>query len=150
VTLRAHGYAVDPPPGWEARIFRVSKRLALESNEPTVHLANFPLPTDRGDFGGGVTDRMQGDDVFVCFFEYGAESVGRALFAHQGRPPVRASGFSSAQLQRTLPGQSGCQLFFTELDRPLCLYIVIGDHRRVPAVIAETRAAVASVKVEPR
>ena len=41
--------------------------------------------------------------------------------------------FSSTRLQRPLPGQLGCQLFFTEGDRPFCLYVVAGSRAYLPA-----------------
>lgn len=145
--VAAHGLAVDTLPGWEARIFRHQAADPRESTRPIVHMANFALPRERGDFGGGVTDRMGPGDVFVTLFEYGPESTGKPLFAHQGRPKLNARRFSPAALQRTLPGQSGCQLFFTEAGRPFCLYVVIGSHARVPALVDQVERALARVNV---
>ena len=42
----------------------------------------------------------------------------------QGQP------FDPNGLQRRVPGQAGCQYFFTEQSRPMCLYVVLGSARR--------------------
>ena len=57
-----------------------------EVPKPVVHLANFPLPEHRGDFGSGAVDRMGSGHVLLVLFEYGPESVGQALFQRQGLP----------------------------------------------------------------
>ena len=51
-------------------------------------------------------------------------------------PRLTADLFASKRLQRTLPGQLGCQLFFTANARPFCLYVVIAGrlHLRTCAV----------------
>ena len=148
--VAAHGLSVSLLPGWEARIFRRQPDHPLEGTHPILHLANFTLPEERGDFGGGVTERMAGSDVFVCLFEYGPESLGKPLFAHHGMPRLRAGRFSPASLQRTLPGQAGCQLFFTEGRRPFCLYAVVADHQRVPHLVDDIGAAVSKVRIVSR
>ena len=45
--------------------------------------------------------------------------------------------FSSTRLQRPLPGQLGCQLFFTEGQRPFCLYVVAGSRAYLPRIVTE-------------
>lgn len=149
IRLAAHRLAVGVPRGWEARIFRRVASHAAEGTHPVIHLANFPLPEERGDFGGGVTEHMTGPDVFVTVFEYGPESVGQPLFAHQGVPTLTEAMFSPARLQRTLPGQLGAQVFFTAAGRPFCLYVVIADRRYLPAAVAEVNRAVAALEIEP-
>jgi hypothetical protein len=130
VRLAAHGLAVDTPPGWDARIYRRAQTDAGEDNHPVMHAANFALPAERGDFGSGAVDRMRGDDVLVVLIEYGADSADTALFANRGLPRPRATDFDPRMLQRTLPGQSGGQWFFTDGDRAFCLYVVLGNHAR--------------------
>ena len=128
--VAAHGLAVDTPPGWDARIYRRPQTEHGEVNHPVLHAANFPLPAERGDFGSGAVDRMRGDDVLVVLIEYGEDSAGTALFADQGMPHPRAADFDPRMLQRTLPGQSGAQWFFTNGNRAFCLYVVLGAHAR--------------------
>jgi hypothetical protein len=128
--VAAHGLAVDTPTGWDARIYRRRQTEVGEDNHPVLHAANFPLPAERGDFGSGAVDRMRGDDVLVVLIEYGADSAGTALFADQGLPRPRATDFDPRMLQRTLPGQSGAQWFFTSGSRAFCLYVVLGNHAR--------------------
>ena len=77
---------------------------------------------------------MRSPDVFVVLFEYGPESLGTPLFAAQGVPARRrADMFGSKRLQRPLPGQLGCQRFFTANGRPFCLYVVAGSRAHLPA-----------------
>src|SRR5262249_42369414 len=125
--LSAQGLAVGLPSGWEGRIQKRAAVAPLERTHAVVHLANFALPEHRDDFGGGVTTAMRSPDVFVVLFEYGKESLGTPLFAAQGIPRVDAAMFDSKRLQRPLPGQLGCQRFFTANGRAFCLYVVAGS-----------------------
>src|SRR3954452_9982466 len=124
VRLAAHGVAVDVPRGWEGRILRRAASHPAEQARTVMHVASFPLPEERGDFGVGVTELMRSGDVFVTLFEYGPESVGTPLFAAHGLPHLSVAMFSPQRSQRTLRAQVGCQLFFTTNDRPFCLYVV--------------------------
>ena len=135
--LAAHGVAVDVPRGWEGRILRRVALNPTEQSRTVVHVASFPLPEERGDFGVGVTELMRSGDAFVTLFEYGPESVGQPMFAAQGVPHLTPELFSPRRLQRTLSGQVGCQLFFTANQRPFCLYIVIAGRIHVRPLVAE-------------
>jgi hypothetical protein len=148
--LSAHGLDVDVPPGWEARIMRRDVQAFGEHPAPVVHLANFPLPEQRGDFGAGVVEKMQDADLFVVMFEYGRESVGQPLFAHQGVPTLRASDFSARRLQRTIAGQAGAQQFFTVGRRAFCLYVVVGDGRRARQAATNVNTTVGKFGIVPR
>jgi len=145
--LAAHGLAVGLPAGWEGRIQRRATSVAAEQTHSVVHLANFALPEQRDDFGGGVTPLMRSPDVFVVLFEYGPDSLGRPLFAAQGIPRVSADMFGSKRLQRPLPGQLGCQQFFTANGRPFCLYVVAGSRAYLPRIIAEVNRVLADLDV---
>ena len=146
-SLAAHGLALGVPPGWEGRIRR--RRASLpEQTRAVAHLANFALPEQRDDFGGGVTPGMRSSDVFVVLFEYGPESLGAPLFASQGVPRVGAAMFGSKRLQRPLPGQLGCQRFFTAGGRPFCLYVVAGSRAYLPRIIADVNAVLAGLDVQ--
>jgi hypothetical protein len=131
----AHGLAVKLPPGWEGRILRRARGNPNERTRAIVHCSTFPLPEQRDDFGGGVTQLMRSSDVFVVLFEYGPESLGTPLFRTQGVPRLDAGAFDSRRLQRPMPGQLGCQLFFTANDRAFCLYVVAGSRASLPKII---------------
>ena len=146
-SLAAHGLALGVPAGWEGRIQR-RVSVGAERTRAVVHLANFALPEQRDDFGGGVTPGMRSSDVFVVLFEYGPESLGAPLFGSQGVPRVGAAMFGSKRLQRTLPGQVGCQRFFTAGGRPFCLYVVAGSRAYLPRIVSEVNAVLAGLDVK--
>jgi hypothetical protein len=150
VRLSAHGLAVDVPPGWEARILRRDAGVFGEDPHPVVHLANFPLPEQRGDFGAGVVDHMRGSDVLVVLFEYGAESAHQPLFRHRGIPQLQPDDFDPHRLQRTMPGQAGAQLFFHDGGRAFCLYVVVADSRRAKYAAAHVNGVVAKFGITPK
>ena len=55
------GIAIDLPRGWEAEIDGGAGHAdedAIRVSTPRVHMANFPLPAVRGDFGSGAVERM--------------------------------------------------------------------------------------------
>ena len=128
--IRAHGVAVRTPAGCEARIHRRPPTEPEERTHSVTHVANCPLPADRGDFGTGAVERMGRDDVLVVLVEFDADSARTELFAHRGLPRPRVDDFHPARLQRTLPGQSGGQWFFNTGDRAFSLYVVLGSHAR--------------------
>jgi len=147
-SLAAHGLALGVPPGWEGRIQRRAISLTQERTRAVVHLANFALPEQRDDFGGGLTPAMRSPDVFVVLFEYGPESLGAPLFASEGVPRVTADMFGSRRLQRPLPGQLGCQHFFTAGRRPFCLYVVAGSRAYLPRIVADVNAVLAGLDIQ--
>lgn len=165
--LQAHGIETDLPPGWEGRISLRTRPEPgarglngtdvgptgdpAEVPNPVVHLANFPLPEDRGDFGSGAVDVMTEDDVLVVLFEYGPESVGQPLFRRKGLPTrLTPNMFSASALQRTNPGQAGCQLFFTEAGRAFCLYTVLGRQAAAARVLPQANTTLSATRILPR
>jgi hypothetical protein len=148
--VAAFGVAVDVPTAWECRILRRSAgdADAADHTHAVVHLANFPLPEQRDDFGGGVTQAMRASDVFVVLFEYGPESLGKRLFASAGVPKLNPEMFSPRGLQRPLAGQVGCQRFFTANERPFCLYVVAGGRAALPELTAQVNQALAFLEIE--
>jgi hypothetical protein len=157
--LQAHGIETDLPPGWEGRIAlrtqaATTNRMIGHPDEvpnPIVHLANFALPEQRGDFGSGAVDLMGEPHVLVVLFEYGPECANTALFKRKGLPRnLTPNMFSPAALQRTLPGQAGCQIFFTEGERAFCLYTVVGRQAAAPRVLPEANAALSATRIQPR
>ena len=164
--LRGHGFTVEPPAGWEARIYRrtaptapdnARNRVAAagstgwlgEQTLPVVHLADFPLPASRGDYGSGAVESMRSSDTFLALLEFGQECLGTALF-DVPRPRVEPSRFSPNGLQRILPGQCGAQYFFTEKRRPMCLYVVLGSQADLAGRTAAVNAVLSRLGVDDR
>lgn len=155
--LRSDGLDVDVPRGWDGEIYRQQEFVLqslggdpAETDAPIMHLANFSLPPNRGDWGSGAVEIMGSDNVLIVLCEFGPESVGKALFSRQGIPRVEAADFAPNQLQRTLPGQSGAQYFFTHANRAFCLYVVLGAHARRHELIAEVNAVLDTLVLDPR
>lgn len=162
--LQAHGIETDLPAGWEGRIalrtppgtsIRIPGAAPTGSSgevpHPVVHLANFALPEQRGDFGSGAVDVMTDADVLVVLFEYGPESVGTALFERDGIPSsLTPAMFSASALQRTRPGQAGCQVFFTAANRAFCCYTVLGRQSAAHRVLPQANATLAATRISPR
>ncbi|MGH8924686.1 MAG: hypothetical protein ACRDWA_08660 [Acidimicrobiia bacterium] len=145
--LSGEGLAVDLPPGWEGSIGR-SEELADGAVRNIVgHFANFPLPPRRGDFGGGAVDLMGSSDALVVLFDYGASAVGSALFASEGLPAIGAGHFDRDILQKSIPGQSAVQRFFTVSGRAFCLYVVVGSHIDRSEVLPAVQQLLLSVEI---
>jgi hypothetical protein len=144
----AHGLSVEVPHGWEARIVRRAH------SAPYLHVANFALKADAGQFGAAVTGRMGPDSVFAALVEYLVDedvAASRGLFAARWRPRVGLHELRPNQLQVTRSGHLGVQRFFTAAGRPYCLYAVIAPVRRRPAQLTGAVSAVLkTVRFEPR
>lgn len=122
-----------------------------EVEAPVVHLANFALPEDRGDFGSGAVDVMGEANIMVVLFEYGPECAGTALFRRKGVPRnLTPAMFSRSALQRTLPDQAGCQIFFTDAGRAFCCYTILGRQSAALRVLPDANAALAATTIGPR
>lgn len=125
--LAAHGLAVDPPAGWDARIYRRGATEPGEVPMPVAHAATIPLPAVRGDYGSGAVELLGADDVFVALLEQDPAAAGSPLY-DRPRPVLTAADFRPSRLQRGIPGQSGVQVFFSEGRRAFVLYAVLGSH----------------------
>jgi hypothetical protein len=178
--LSGYGITTTLLPGWEGRIMKRAEPQVGQANGPSpafvappsnggtrtgddtsgsspertypiVHLATFALPDDRGDFGSGAVELMGTDDLFITLFEYGPESVGQAMFQRQGLPrKLTANDFNPNGLQRTITGQSGAQVFFTEGNRAFCLFVALGSHSNRAALASKANAALATITIQPR
>ncbi len=153
--LTDQGITVDVPAGWEVDFYRRTpdaialSNVSPESTYTVVHIANWPLPAERGDFGGGAVELMRRSDLLIILFEYGPEHVGAALFDAEGVPwPLDPSWFAANQMQRPLPGQGGLQQFFTVEQRPFCLYVVLGSLADADALVTEANAVLAGLVIE--
>lgn len=150
--IDAHGLEVDVPRGWDGEIYRRSGGLRAlgdrsEQAHAVLHLGNFPLPRTRGDYGSGAVEIMGADGIFISLFEFGPESVGKALFSARGLPSVTAGDFAPHTMQRPLPGQSGAQYFFTHGERAFCLYVVLGSHARRRELVPEINEVLGSLSL---
>ena len=160
--LDGYGISSTLPGGWEGRIMRRATPPTTpmaaaplpdgspdEHMHPVVHLANFALPPNRGDYGSGAVDVMGGNHALIVLFEFGPESVGTALFAPVGMPrTLEARRFSPDALQRRLPGQLGFQHFFTEAGRAFSLFVVLGGSRLAPTLCTQCSGVLAATQIE--
>ena len=150
MNIDAHGIAVTLPSGWEGAIAGPSPKSDAHA-PPVVHLTTAALGPDRGDFGSGTVEDLGADDVFVALVEYGADCVGTAMFATQGLPRrLRLRAFNRRSLQRTLDGQCGQQMFFTEGGRAFCLYVVLGRDHDIAPLLDRVHAALDNIRIEAR
>jgi len=156
--LTGHGLSVGLLPQWEGRLYRRTVGAtagptpnaagwAGEASHPILHLANFALPAARGDYGTGAVERMGPDHIFVALLEFGADCLGTALYAPRGLPRPTPGQFNPNGMQRRVAGQAGFQHFFTEANRPFCLYAVIGSHRQAVRLTREVNAILDQVEV---
>lgn len=150
--LSSQGIAVDIPQGWDGEIYRRPSEIRplaerAEVTKPVLHLGNFPLPPQRGDFGSGAVEIMRSDDILIVLFEYGSESAGTALFSAEGIPQVAADDFATHTLQRPMRNQSGAQYFFHSEGRAFCLYVVLGSHARRNELIPEVNHVLGSLSL---
>ena len=145
--LSGEGITVDLPPGWEGAIGRSSELEDGAVRNVVAHFASFPLPPRRGDFGGGAVDLMEPNDALVVLFDYGASAIGSALFAAEGLPAIDARDFDRDILQKSIPGQSGVQRFFTVSGRAFCLYVVVGSHIDRAEILPGVNQLLESVRI---
>jgi hypothetical protein len=85
----------------------------------------------------------------VSLFEFEPEATGTALFSTRGRPRLTPADFAPSQMQRTLPGQSGVQHFFSEQGRAFCLYVVLGSHARRAALVRKANEVLDTLVLDP-
>ncbi|HEX8305293.1 MAG TPA: hypothetical protein VF612_10480 [Jatrophihabitans sp.] len=162
--LAGHGLAVALPARWEGRLYRrtVGQPGATlhaqatgtgtgwpgELSHPVLHLANFALPASRGDYGTGAVELMGPDNLFVALLEFGPDCLGTALYSPRGLPRVTPGQFNPNGMQRRIAGQAGLQHFFTQGNRPFCLYVVIGSHRQAVALAKQANEVLERIEVE--
>ena len=158
--LAGHGIAARLPAGWEGSIAAHRQELpdAADASAaaapagrpvlPVAHFATFALPATRGDFGSNVVDAMRPTDAFVSLVEYGPQEASSALFAAEGLPRrLDPRTFSPKQLQRTIKGQAGLQLFFTQDGRAFCLYVVLGDANDAHRLVRQVERVLATIEL---
>ncbi len=150
------------PAGWDGRItvrrdgqpeafLAAGHELFTARPQPVVHLANFALPEERGDFGSGAVELMGSRDVFMVLFEFEPEAVQTALFKAKGMPrSIPSNAFDPTVLRRGIAGQAGYQHFFQEAGRAFCLYIVLGSATARGRLVQLANSVLATVQIAPR
>ena len=153
--MRSQGMEVDVPQGWDGEIYQRGGGFRpqgaggpAEMSSPVMHLGNFPLPAERGDYGSGAVEVMKADNILIVLFEFDRASVGTALFAESGIPSVTPEDFAPDQMQRPLPGQSGAQHFFNHRGRAFCLYVALGSHARRRELVPEVNQVLSSLELD--
>ena len=161
--LRGHDLRCTLPAGWDGRIsvrrdgapeaFAVAggHEMFVAQPQPIVHISNFALPEERGDFGSGAVELMGDRDVFVVLFEHDPASATTALFATQGMPrTLITADFDPTMLRRGIAGQAGFQTFFNEAGRAFCLYVVLGSAANRNRLVKLVNSVLATVQITPR
>ncbi len=161
--LNGHHVSCTLPAGWDGRIsvrrdgapesFRVDGGAAsfVAQPRPVVHLANFGLPEERGDFGSGAVELMGDRDVLIVLFEYEPEAAQTPLFRSRGIPQsLPTNAFNRSMLRQGIAGQAGYQGFFNEGGRAFCLYIVLGSGNRRAPLVKLVNSVLATVQITPQ
>ncbi len=118
---------------------------------PVTHVANFALPAAVDVFGTQVVETMMAGDSFIALVEYGPAEVDTPLFERRGVPRrLAVRDFSPKSLNRTVPDQSGVQVFATEADRAFCLYVVVAGRARIGATVRDVNDVLSTLEIEPR
>lgn len=145
--LAANGLEVVVRDGWEVEFseLRADPGAAPRS---LVHLANFALPAERGDYGSGAVETMDAGGIFIVLMEFDPASASTAMFSGRDVPHgLEAADFSPASLQRRLGGQAGAQRFFRAGERAFGLYVVLGAHRHANLLAHEVNLSLAGVTI---
>jgi hypothetical protein len=154
--IAAHGITADPPRGWDAVIYRrppqahgvvgLALNAAPETPLPILHLGNFALPPERGDYGGNVVGAMRTGGVFVSVLEHAPADLDTPLFARRVPPwPLPPDALNPNALPRRFDGGAGHQSFFVAAGRPYCLFVVIAGYAQRVRLVAEANEALATV-----
>jgi hypothetical protein len=149
VRLARHGIEVDVPRGWDVRVYRRAPQDGVATTHASVHAANFALPASRGDYGSGAVEIMTREDVFLSLIEFHPDAARTALFKRSGVPHLQPAKFSPRKLQRTIPGQAGCQFFFNHQGRAFCLFVVLGDYSNRVRLVQRANELVAALDFDP-
>jgi hypothetical protein len=148
--MEAIGINLGLPPGWEAEVDSgggSAEEGSVEVRTPRVHLGNFQLPPNRGDFGSGAVERMVSGDVLICLLEESPGVIGSGLYKAEGMPTIRLSDFAPEGMQRPIRGQSGAQKFFHIDGRAFALYIVMGSHISRTSFIEEVNNVLGAIEL---
>ncbi|MGP0031248.1 MAG: hypothetical protein ACLPVF_12160 [Acidimicrobiales bacterium] len=149
MTLSAYGIEVRLPPGMEGRIY-VRAPVGHEVCRPVAQFATIPIPEGIGDFGGNTDTNLGPSDLFAVLFEYGPESLGRALFASRGIPTsLTPADFLPYILRPGVGGSLGTQRFFTASQRPFTFYARLGSVQHKNALVQKVNQLLANLTIQP-
>ena len=149
--LKSEGASLRLPSTWEAEVDKGSGEAepgSVSLATPRIHLANFPLPLERGDFGSGAVERMTAGDVLICLLEESPTAIGSRLFEQVGMPVIVADDFRTDGMQRPIQGQSGAQKFFHVNGRAFALYIVLGSHLSRATLVPEINEILSGIEID--
>ena len=163
-SIDAHGIVASPPKGWDGEIYQRDPEMpgtnagpldhttnVADLPMPILHLANFALPRERGDYGGGAVESMGSGGVFISLLEHTADEGRTALFAPHDPPwPLSGDSFGPNRLQRMIANHAGHQSFFTTQGRAFCLYVVIGSYRMRNALAEVANEPLQKLEIKPR
>lgn len=139
---------MELPSGWDGEIYQRAETTGRgASTHPVLHAASFPLPPERGDFGGNAIELMRTGDVFFSLVEFDAESATTALFEAEGFPTLDLDDFDPRRIHQPVGSQSAAQYFFHVGPRAFCLYVVVGSHRLRARLVPLVAPVVATVAV---
>lgn len=161
----AYGLGVNPPSGWEGRIYRraeLGQAQATTENAPpgqpappgavtlpVVQIATIPVPADAADYGSDVVEDLGANDALVIVKEFDSASASQPLFASVGLPTtLTPEQFSPGTLQRTLTGQAGYQSFFHVGSRAFCLYVVLGSYDARLQMVPRVNDVLATIRID--
>lgn len=148
--MEAIGINLGLPPGWEAEVDGGggdAEEGSAKVTTPRVHLGNFALPANRGDFGSGAVEKMVSGDILICLLEESPTVIGSGLYSAEGMPTISGNDFAPEGMQRPLRGQSGAQKFFHMDDRAFALYIVMGSHISRASFIEEVNEVLRAIEL---
>ena len=149
--LFAHGIGLGLPRGWDAEIFLRDldgdPTDDVTDNKPVLHVANFALPPERGDFGSTAVEAMGRPGVFLAVLEYERAAARSNLFAHRFPQRLLVREFGPNNLQRPLPGQSGAQRFVRSGGRAFCVYAVLGSHGLRRRLVPELNRVLETIEI---
>ena len=145
--LSANGVDVVVRSGWEVEFSELRAQPAAVPRS-LVHLGNFALPPDRGDYGSGAVESMDAAAILIILMEFDSSSARTAMFSGTTVPTALSAGdFSPEALQRRLSGQSGAQRFFRIADRAFGLYVVLGSHRQAGLLVGEVNRSLSGISI---
>ena len=147
--IRGFGLTLTAPRGWEVRLWRPDLPPPAE-NRPVIRLANVALPTTKDTYAEDVADELRPGTLVASLAEFTPASAGRGLYEPAGVPTLRVEDLDPRAVQRTLPGRSGLQRFFTVAGRAFSLYVIARDGVGLGSAMRELDAAVRALVVEER
>jgi hypothetical protein len=146
--LSRSGLEVDLPDGWDGRIYQRQAEAGVTTRR-AMHVANFALPPNMGDYATAAVEAMQSADMLVTLIEFDPASAGTGLFRNDGLPDaLGADAFSPTAMPRAIPGRTGAQYFFSSGGRAFCLYVVLGSHTGRAALLPLVNAVVGTIKID--